>query len=373
MDLGTYPKLTKSYILERVPQEKLMEYYLKIPVIPKNFEAGAFSNPFRKDNIPSCNYFYGTKDHKLRYRDFGGDFSERLYNSDVFDIVGRINKIDPESKQGFITIINIIARDFKLHKYQDGNEIILFDKFLANQVKVNTKVKVIKIVPRRWNKADELYWYGKYGIGSNLLKEAKVLPAEEVWIEDKTGHLYRYYKYKVGDLAYAYYGGKEASMIDLWKIYFPDRRSVSFPKVITNKPFVQGFDMFQPCRIGVITKSLKDVLVFKTMGISAITLSSESQCLTDDQAFRFKTLCDFGITVLDWDRAGLLMARLLRDRYNFRPQMLSKHKYGNIKDISDFREAYGRQKTIDLINMCIDHLWEEREYSNRLNTNQLVW
>lgn len=376
MDFKVYPDLTKTYILSRISQEKLMEYYMKIPVIPKNFQARSFRNPFRKDDHPSCNYFYGTKDHKLRYRDFGGTYEDRLYNADVFDIVARLNNLDINHKHGFMLVLHIIARDFKLHKYEQDGEVILFNEFLAKQIKSETKTKVIKIVPRKWNKGDELYWYNKYGIPGKLLSQGKVLAVDEVWMEGRTGDLFRYYKYRVGDLAYAYYGGKQYG-IDIWKVYFPDRKNVAYPKIIQNKPFVQGYHMFEPCKIGVVTKSYKDVFIFKSFGISAVAVASETICLTDNEVFWLKRNADHLVSLMDYDRAGIQMARMLRTRYNIRPFMLTRGRFGmpdyGVKDISDFRERYGYQKTFDLLESAIDSLWEELEYSNRLNTNQLVW
>ena len=54
---------------------------------------------------------------------------------------------------------------------------------------------------------------------------------------------------------------------------------------------------------------------------------------------------------------------LTRGKYN-------KPDYG-VKDISDFRETYGKQKTLDLINKSIDHLSDFIEYSKQLN--KILW
>ena len=57
-NLGIYPKLTKDYILERISEEEIMGYYTGVPVIEENFYGNAFTSPFRKDTLPTCNYYY---------------------------------------------------------------------------------------------------------------------------------------------------------------------------------------------------------------------------------------------------------------------------------------------------------------------------
>ena len=68
-NLGLYPKLTKDYILERVSEEEIMEFYMDIPVIDENFYGNSFRNPFRIDDFNTCNYYYDKKTGKLRFRD----------------------------------------------------------------------------------------------------------------------------------------------------------------------------------------------------------------------------------------------------------------------------------------------------------------
>ena len=60
-NLGLYPKLTKDYILERVSEEEIMEFYMDIPVIDENFYGNSFRNPFRVDDFNTCNYYYDKK------------------------------------------------------------------------------------------------------------------------------------------------------------------------------------------------------------------------------------------------------------------------------------------------------------------------
>lgn len=372
--LKIYPKLTKEYILERISQEKIMAYYIGVPVIHDNFIGNSFCNPFRDDKNPTCNYYYD-KQNKLRVRDFAGDYLDRLYNFDCFDAVGHKHYINSNHKQGFKLVQHIIARDFKINKYEEENNVLEFDEFLNKQTFKKTRLKVIKVVPRAWSKVDELYWYKKYGISSSLLKYFKVIPVEALYVEAANGELYQTYWYKANNVAYAYYGGKEMD-IDLWKIYFPFGKQQGKTKIISNKQFEQGLDQFVVSRIGVITKSYKDVILLRKFGICAITLASETTKPKPDTIFMLKQYCDIIISLLDFDRTGISMARFLKKEYNIPPLMLTNGKYNTInygaKDITDYQEMFGEQKTLELIRKAIKFIevtYLEGLYENNMQYN----
>lgn len=372
---GLYPKLTKEYILERVTQEEIMLKYLQIPVTPENMYGSAFCNPFRKDESPTCNYYYDDNG-KLRMRDFGGDLLDRLYNMDVFDTVGNVYGIDSNNKQGFKIIQNIIAKDFNIHKYQNNqDEIQLLDTFLINQTNKKKKIRIIKVVPRGWNEADGQYWYKRYGVTSDTLKRRKVYPVHELWMEDQYGNMNLIYSYDYKNPAYAYYGGKEQE-IHLWKIYFPLNRNPKFTKIISNKQFVQGFEDFLPTRVGVITKSYKDVMVLEEFGIQAVNLATEVSILSANQIFMLKMNCDIVISLLDYDTQGIKMANKLKKQYGIQPFMLTRGRYGKpdygVKDISDFREQYGRDLTMNLIKQGLESLSDRIEDINNYRRS-ILW
>lgn len=373
--LGVFPKLTKEYILERVTQEDIMEKYLKIPVNTENMYGNSFCNPFRKDESPTCNYYYDDAG-KLRMRDFGGEWTDRLYNMDIFDVIGHIYMIDPGNKQGFKIIQNIIAKDFNIHKYQNNQEEVqLLDMFLNNQQNKKKKLRFIKVVPRAWNKADEQYWYNRYGISLKTLKRFKVYPVAMLYVENAYGTVNQSYEYDYTNPAYAYYGGKEQE-IHLWKVYFPLNKNPKFTKVIANKQFVQGKEQFLPTRVGVVTKSYKDVMVLAEFGIQAITLSTETSILKPDDIFFLKTNCDIVVSLLDYDKQGIKMANKLKKKYGIQPFMLTRGRFGKpdygVKDISDFREQYGRDLTMKLIFQALDTLQERIDSINKYR-REILW
>ena len=54
MKFGIYPVLNKTYILERISQEQIMEYYLGISVKLDIL----LKSPLRKDENPTCSFYY---------------------------------------------------------------------------------------------------------------------------------------------------------------------------------------------------------------------------------------------------------------------------------------------------------------------------
>lgn len=367
--------LTKAYILERISEEAIMAFYTGIPVIAHYFTGNTFCNPFRDDITPTCNYYYSLVDDKLRMRDYSGrsqGHDDRMFNADIFDVVALRNKLNTGDKHAFKLILNIIAKDFKIHKYENPDEVVNFDKFLTSQKDTKTRIRIMKIAPRAWNKSDGQYWYDKYGITSNTLKQHKVYPIDVLWLEDRNGLLNRIYIYKTSDPAYAYYGGKENG-IDIWKVYFPFRRHKTQSKVITNKAFMQGFDTMNPAPFGIITKSYKDVMTLKEFGIQSVSLASESIPPTLDEVFTLKYTFTFLFSLLDFDRAGIRMAIFLRKQYGIEPLMFTRGWYESVdygvKDFSDCREEYGRTKTMEIIKEVSSKYEDIFTYNNKLTYN----
>lgn len=364
-------KLTKKYILDRISQEEIAEKYTKIPVNNFTLSGNSFRSPLRKDKNPTCNYYYNERD-KLRLKDWNGSF-----DGDVFDLAAKLGSdkdINIRTGKGFQLVLHLIARDFRIHKYSDRKEREVFQDYIE-KIQKETLPKVIKVVPRHYNIPDKKYWYNKFGIGTDLLKKAKVFPVDRLFLEDDTGYINLKYTYKASDPAYAYYGGKEKGVV-IWKIYFPFRKGKkSYSKFICNKSFIQGLKLDVPSRVGIITKSYKDVLCLKTFGISSISLGNETTLISKNSYFKFKSNHDIVMSSLDYDTAGILMSRKLRNIYNVHPIMFTRGRFGQqdfgVKDFSEFLETYGRRKTENLIKYLVDKNQELFDYLDNYNYESL--
>lgn len=372
--LNVLPELTKKYILERVTQEEIMEYYIGIPINNITIQGNSFTSPFRTDSNPTCNYYYFTDkkgETRLKVRDWDGTF-----NGDIFDVASYFEKIKIITSQGFKLLLHKIAYNFTIHKYTSNIEreklSIVIEKHIAL-----TNLKIFKVVPRTWNEYDKRYWFDRYGVSSLILRELKVIPIQELHITDDTGYFYRRYTYTAKDPAYAYYGGKIEG-ITIWKIYFPLREKKKGQiRFLTNYKFTQGLHCFKPAKIGIITKALKDVAVWRSIGIQAVAPHAETYLMTKDEFFDIKNKCDIILTNFDYDKAGIILANKYKKVHGCLPLMFTKGKYNQpnfgVKDVSDFREAYGREKLLLLTNNLLDKYKEQLESLNKYNYESLKW
>jgi hypothetical protein len=360
--------LTINYILERIPQEAIMEYYIKIPVNINTLKGNSFKSPFRNDTNPTCNYYYN-ENGKLRIIDFG-----KKQRYDCFDVASIVSNINIKTSQGFMLLLNKIAYDFKIHKYSDNKNREDF-KLIFKQNQEQKQIKTFKIVPRAWNPYDKKYWYDKFGIGSDLLRIGKVIPIDELWIEGKDGYLKRIYTYKTSNPGYAYFGGV-LNGINIWKCYFPLSRMRS-TKFYTNYNFIQGIELLVPSQIGIITKSWKDALVWKTLGLQAIAIPHENFIISANTFYKIRSYFDILITNFDYDRTGMLLSKEYIKQYGCLPMMLTNGKFNSYnygaKDISGYRETFGESLTKRLVyNLYETHKEELDNFSNNL-TKQLQW
>jgi hypothetical protein len=376
-NLNILPELTKKYILERITQEEIMELYTGITVDKYSLEGSSFTSLFRDDKNPTCNYWYKEDkfgEVRLKLKDWNGSF-----DGDVFDVASRVTKISSKTGQGFKLLLHKIAYDFKIHKYSNLSKDALFERkklniFIESYIK-RAELKVFKVIPRSWDNYDKKYWNDRYGINGEILKIGKVIPVYELEVEGKDGYLHKIYKYNSRDPAYAYYGGNIDGIV-LWKIYLPLRKRGS-NKFFSNYPFIQGLHMFQPARVGIITKSYKDVLCYKTFGIQAVAVPSETYLMNTDEFINIKSKCDIILTNFDYDATGVVLANKYKRVYNCQPLMFTKGKYNQpdfgAKDFTDFRDTYGREKTKNLIENLIDQYYEELQAINKYNYNSLQW
>lgn len=300
------PRKNRDWILEQVPQEQIMEYYLNIAVQTKH----KFKSPLRQDNNPSCVFFY-TKQGKLYYRDFSK--SESL---DCFDIASIKLGLD------FKSTLKQVISDFNLNT--PGKFVAKSYKHLESdkQSATNTAshIEVIPLLHQgNWhmNSAGIEYW-DNLGITPATLRFYRVMQLELARCNKKT--VYFYDKNIPG---YAYYFGG-----NLFKLYFPLSTGIRF---LQNTNKLQGeLQLPNKSSLLVVTKSMKDVMLFYEYGIAAVAPQSESFCFDEttvqDWQTRFKKI----VIVYDYDYTGVKFANKWRKKYNWDYAFVS-----GAKDITD--------------------------------------
>lgn len=354
MDLGIYPDLTKDFILQRVTQEQIMEYYLNVSVV---LDTLIITPPVIRTNDTNPTFsFYYNQHGRLRGRDFGP--SE--FWGDCFDVVARVIGVDASSKRGFQMVIHTIAKDFRLHKYEHVEEVtkyelITHDFFKKKKVKHKTR---FKITPRQYNYHDYGFWK-RFNINQTLLHHGKVYCAEDIYIS-KDGEDYTLiYRYSTKDPAYCYYGGKDENGIEEWKIYYPYRKAKGESGFHSNSSFLQGKHLITCGQVGVITKGYKDVLSMRSFGFQAVAESAESVMLSKDNYWFMRTKFDYLVSCMDYgttgkiDRTGRRMAWKLRDVYGIPPIMFTNGQFKTVdygsKDFSDYVDDNGVSNTNRLL------------------------
>tara|TARA_R110000772_G_C13310328_1_gene440509 strand:- start:38610 stop:39725 length:1116 start_codon:yes stop_codon:yes gene_type:complete len=326
-NLGLYPKLTKKYILDRISQEDIMQRFLGFPVDNNTLSANSINSPYRVDNNASCNYYYNVHG-KVRFKDH-----TTKVNYDCFDVVARSLGISSNSKLGFIEILHEIAKAFRINKYEHYSEVLNYEQTKNKHTKVTKTKRLVqyKVTLRPINYHDKSYW-GQAGLGAEDLKG--VFFIQEIRVSYNNSSFKYLYSYNPKDPCYGYYGGKDKiRRINLWKFYFPlrikgDDRGTRFT---SNGAFMQGLQYLKPDRVCVVTKAFKDAKVFNKIGLQSCALSAETVEPTPEEAFYLKSMFDYVITCLDFDRTGITMARILRTKYNFKPLMFT-NGYSNTID-----------------------------------------
>lgn len=329
-------EITKDYILRRVSEESIMEYYLQIPI-----KLGAMiRSPIRKDINPTCNFSYYRG--RLRMRDW-----TELRAYDCFDIV----RIKHNCNYG--EALHIIANDFNIMSLRaDSNLQEKINKLLQTE---NKEKKLIQVKIQEFTSVD-LNYLSQYGITQEIAEYFKCYSIKYLWIEGKA-----LYQYSEEDPILGYYLGNAINGEERWKIYFPfrPRSDRKRPRFICNTNRINGW--VQIPHEGdhlVLTKSMKDVMTLYRLGITSIAMQNEAtliyKYIVDELRDRFENI----FSLYDFDRPGVRMARLLRKAYNIQPFFLTNGKFNSqnyeAKDISDYVKNNGVYKAQKLIHSIRD-------------------
>ncbi len=335
MEYILQPNITKEFLLNKIPEEQLMEHYLGVPV-----KKGLFKSPIRTDRHSTCAY-YRNKNGRLIFKDFSGAFI-----GDVFAVVMYIYSC------GFTKALSIIANDFGIIKRPDLKINKPKLKYTGTIFK-ETEDAIIQVEIRSFQKY-ELNWWASFGISKKTLEKFKVFSCKNVFLNNNLFHIEKNHQ-----LVFGYYGGITTSNIENWRIYFPGKKY----KFISNwKSYkLQGAHMLPKDGGDVlcITKSMKDVMVLYEYGISAIAPISENLFLTEKQYLRCKQKFKHLFVFYDNDKPGLRNLAKIRRKYDVIITFIPK-KY-NVKDISDFRKQYGHEKTLELINQAKSYYLNEKK------------
>lgn len=330
LDFTLEPKITKSYLLSQHSEETYLEFYLGLPV-----KKGLFTSPLRKDNTPTCS-FYRNKSGELIFHDFSGAFYGNFISVVMYKYGCSYGKA-----------LKIIAEDFGLTKSHTNKETI---KIPESSTKFQSSGSAdIKVEIKDFTEK-ELKWWKEYGITKEILKRFHVYSCKSVFLNGELVNISNN-----NNLMFGYYGGtmkENSKKLELWKIYFPNRKSYRF---LGNYPAkkLQGYNQLPKTgKMCVITKSMKDCMALYAYGIPACAPNSEtvipSEVIVDDLLSRF----EYVFCLWDNDETGVTFLNKIKRRYPKLHCLIIPRRY-NAKDFSDLRKLYGYKKTKELI---IDYL-----------------
>lgn len=333
MDIA--PIVSRDYILSMVSEEDIYFHFFYGP--PRYNEK--ILSPIRSESVPSA-IIYPSRKGGLYLVDFTIGFK-----GDVFDMVQYVY-----NTRNFKHTLEFIADEMNIpHAYQNkSNHGIVRKKRDVRDLErlKNQKKTTIHVSRRPWNKADIAYW-SQFFITEQTLSEYLVIPVQKAWVN---GSLI--YSYKKNDPCYAYYYGEGIA-----KLYFPLTKGMYKFLGSSDMP-IQGLRQLPETYDKlVITKSTKDIMVFREIRIPAIAPHGEAYIINgiEDLLHRFSDI----LVWYDFDYAGLLGSGRLKRKYGLPRFTLTNGRYNlpdfGAKDPAEFAFNNGPDAIKDLTHNVFEH------------------
>lgn len=326
--------LTKDDILDRVTEEAIWRRYCNnFTYIGKSFLSELY-----RDNNPGCYIFY--KEGRLIYKDHG--------TGESYDCFAYVMA---KFLVGFSEALKIIASDFNISptKHDIKDKVISHNYIEKMPIKGYNKPK-IRIIKQAYTLTDKEYW-DQYYIDLDKLIDYEVYSLKQVII-DKNGEVYTI-DYKVDNPVYGYVFKYDNS--EYYKIYRPYNKSKWL--FTGNSRCIEGWHKLpDEGKLLILTKSLKDIMVYSLFGIPAISMTSETTSIADDTISKLKLRFKRILINLDNDETGIKSAQRLSERYG-----LDSFFIPDCKDISDYIKKYGKNNTNKLIKKLVS---DKRPKSN---------
>ena len=326
---------TKDMVLREVSEYQIFRFYCKNFIDVNKL----FCSDLRYDKTPSCSIKAFPKG--LFYKDFGtGEYY------DCFSYVQMYMKVKFNEDLNFQETLKVIANDLGIIKKLDNKKIIPSLNYVGLPDKLDRYNTVIRIKKREWRDYD-IYW-DKYYLNRDILNFYNVTPITDYWISVNNEELVNVYTESVNDLAYSYEHGN-----GMRKILRPNaEKSKKWTSNIPRHIFSGWNQLEQQSKQLIITKGLKDCMVFRLFGCNAISPQSEMMFLNENQfqllSLRFKEI----IINYDNDETGISNMKKFSEKFGIRSFLIPD----GIKDISDYISLNGYDLTKQLTKNLNDYL-----------------
>ena len=316
-------ELNKTAILSRVSQLDIFKHYC-----PTFEQTGKkFPSVLRTDKDPSCSIIQMPSGVYIY-----NDFTEKLILTCFTFVQKKFNCTEEES-------LNIICNDFNLTKVIPN----LLPTPSLNYVGIKDsplyrKITKLPIKRRDWNN-DDTYW-DTYHIPREILNKYNVVPVSHIWKEE-LDILKPIYFYKTSNPAYSYEHGN-----GLRKILLPyAERHLKWMSNLQRNTYSGWDQLDDKGNLLIITKSLKDVMIWRMAGINAIAPQGESVKPSEGVVNLLKLRFNRILLNFDPDEAGKEGAK------NWLEFGINNFNVPQEKDISDLVKIRGfdSQEIIKLI------------------------
>ena len=330
-------KIDRKFILDRISEEDIFKRYCSNFVkIDK-----PFCSELRKDSNPSCNIYRSV--NGLRYKDFG----DNTY-CDCF------NYIMLKYGCSYYESFNIVANDFNLTKNTTfkalspvlGSEVPKLIESGYKRIKTE-----IQVVSQPFTIHDYNYW-SKYKIKLELLQEYNVVSAKYVIISKLQKKVILEYSNTNPIYVYKFVNNGEIS----YKVYRPLEAKYKWSFNGT-KHDIEGYDQLRlNGDVLILTKALKDVMVYRLLGYDAISLQGEANKLEFEVYNKLKQRFNTIVVNYDNDETGIKCAEKIAKDYNLKCFFIDKRT--KCKDLSDYISKYGKLKTRKMLKQKINEVIE---------------
>ena len=326
--------LSKEKILDKVTEYQIFAYYID------DFKVGKkICSPMRDDKNPSWKVT-NSRNNRLYYTDYSsGEYG------DCFSFVKGLFSLN------FYQCLERIAYDMSISDVKP--------KYVSDVRNIGNTVDNVEIAYSfktdiGVNKSDMLesdidYW-NKYGLGNKILSKYNVIKCSKVFLNGTV-----FWSASEANPIYAYVFFKDD--IYTFKIYRPKAEKGEKWLSNTNKTILQGWDQLPKTGKNlIITKSLKDVMVLRSLGFPSIAMQNEVSSIKDTVVDELYSRFEKIFLLQDFDHAGVTGSNKLRKAYGFKCFFIQNFKTrGNgLKDISDYREVNNYENTKQLINKYIN-------------------
>lgn len=319
-------ELSPEYILSKVSEYEIYRYYLGHEITPGE----AMLSPFRKEENPSFTVRLNSV-NEWRHKDWtdsekcGGciDFVMQLFNEDFYATMKRIDK------------------DFGLGVI--GNNQAEREAGLISPTPPNMEKRPLKhfIVKAGRFKKEELDYWAAYHITLEELKDNKVYPVRELFIDHQR------YPLPDDELIFGYLFG------DKWKIYrpFAKKKKDKF-KMNFHPTLISGMEkMKEGGRIALITKAKKDEMVLTKLIPTTCSVQYESEfAMTSEDITFLKESFDEVWVNFDSDETGIKECKYY-NQFGFKwincPKGYCTPEGKPIKDFADLARYHGLETVVN--------------------------